>query len=85
MCVLQKKKDEATYAERYITAECVDGGLGLTLGVIYVKRLDSVPEFTSLILDQLERTGIKVYLLLLDCEFFSVEVIAMLQKKNVKF
>ncbi len=81
----QKKKDGTTYAERYITAECIDDGLGVTLGVLHVKRLDSVPESAGLILDQLERAGIKVRLLLLDREFFSVEVIAMLQERGVKF
>ncbi len=77
----QKRKDGTTYAERYITAERVDDGLGLTLGVLHVRRPGSVPEFTGLILDQLDRAGIKVRLLLLDREFL-VDVIAMLQKRN---
>ena len=80
-----KKKDGTTYVERYITVQCVDDGLRLTLGGLYVKRLDSVPESAGLIPDRLERAGIKVRLLLLDREFFSVEVIAMLQKRNVRF
>ncbi len=81
----QKKKDGTTYVELYITIQCVDDGLGLTLGALYVKRLDSVPESAGLILGRLERAGIKVRLLLPGREFFSVEVIAMLQKRNVKF
>ena len=44
-----------------------------------------MPKYAGFILDQLERAGIKVRLLLLDREFFSVEVIAMLQERNVKF
>ncbi len=79
-----KKKDGTTYVERYITVQCVDDGLRLTLGGLYVKRLDSVPESAGLIPDRLERAGIKVRLLLLDREF-SVEVIAMLQERGVKF
>ena len=52
--------------------------------MLHVKRLDSVPESAGLILDQLDRAGIKVRLLLLDREFFSVEVITMLKERNVK-
>jgi len=55
------------------------------LAAHYVRMAESVPEYVGLILDSLEGAGVTARLLLPGREFFSVEAVAELQRRDAGF
>ena len=80
-----KYKNGTTYFERYMTVQCVNDKMRVVLAAIYLKRLESVPDCVDIVLKTMAEMDIKIHLVLLDREFFSVDAIGRLQDNNVKF
>ena len=80
-----KYKNGTTYFERYMTVQCVNDGMRMVLAASYLKRLESVPDYVDIVLKTMTKMDIKIRLVLLDREFFSVDAIEMLQENDVKF
>ena len=78
-------KGGTRYFERYMTMQCVDDGIRLNLGAAYLKMTDFVPDLLRVLLESVRDLGVKVKMLLLDREFFSVNSIGLLQKHGVPF
>ena len=78
-------KDGTTYFERYMTVQCVDANIKLNLGAVHLGMLDSVPNSLHNLLESVRNAGVKVRLVMLDREFFSVDVITLLQKHDIPF
>ena len=80
-----KYKNGTTYFERYMTVQCINDKMHVVLAAIYLKRLESVPDCVDIVLKTMAEMDIKIHLVLLDREFFSVDAIGRLQDNNVKF
>ena len=80
-----RQKKGTMYFERYITAQCVDNKIRINLGAIHLRMLDSVPESLDILIGFIKDAGVKIRLVLLDREFFSIASIKSLQKCNVPF
>ena len=80
-----KYKNGTTYFERYMTVQCVNDKMRTVLAASYLKRLESVPDYVDIVLKTMAEMDIKIHLVLLDREFFSVDAISRLQENNVKF
>lgn len=78
-------KNGTKYFERYITVQCVDRRMRLDLGAPYLKMGDSVPKHTGRLVDCMGNLGLDVKMVLLDREFFSVDAIAELARRDVGF
>ena len=80
-----KYKNGTTYFERYMTVQCVNDKMRTVLAASYLKRLESVPDYADIVLKTMAEMDIKIHLVLLDREFFSVDATSRLQENNVKF
>ena len=80
-----KYKNGTTYFERYMTVQCVNDKMRTVLAASYLKRLESVPDYVDVVLKTMAEMDIKIHMVLLDREFFSVDTIGRLQENNVKF
>ena len=80
-----KYKNGTTYFERYMTVQCVNDSMRVILAASYLKMLESVPDYVDIVLKTMAEMDIKIHLVLLDREFFSVDAISRLQENNVKF
>ena len=80
-----KYKNGTTYFERYMTVQCVNDKMRVILAASYLKMLESVPDYVDIVLKTMAEMDIKIHLVLLDREFFSVDAISRLQENNVKF
>ena len=80
-----KYKNGTTYFERYMTVQCVNDKMRTVLAASYLKRLESVPDYVDIVLKTMTDMDIKIHLVLLDREFFSVDAIGRLHENNVKF
>ena len=78
-------KKETKCFERYMTAQCVDGGIRLKLGAAYLGMFDSVPDSLHALLESVGDAGARVRLVLLDREFFSIGAMESLQRHGVPF
>ena len=79
-----KYKNGTTYFERYIAVKCVNGSMCIVLAASYLKRLESVFDYVDVVLKTMAEIDIEIHLVLLDREFFSVDAINTLQKKQRK-
>ena len=80
-----KYSNGTAYFERYMTVSCVDKKVKINLVAAYLKNGDSVPKFLKILLKLTRNTGIKIRLVLLDREFFSVESIGILLCSRLRF
>ena len=80
-----KYKNGTTYFERYMTVRCVNDKMRIVLAASYLKRLESVPDHVDIALKTMAEMGIRIHLVLLDREFFSVDAIGRLQENNARF
>ena len=71
--------------ERYITAQCVDGGPRLVLGVLHMGALEDVPGFVRDLIAICHSVGCNIRAVLLDREFFSTRVFETLEKMDVGY
>ena len=61
------------------------GTMRTVLAASYLKRLESVPDYADIVLKTMAEMDIRIHMVLLDREFFSVDAISRLQENNVKF
>ena len=80
----KSEKGTSTF-EQYITAQCVNKGIRLNLAEQRVPALVSGPEAVGDILDSILSTGVKIHAVLLDREFFAVQTIRELNKRDVDY
>ena len=80
-----KYKNGTTYFERYMTVQCVNDKMRTVLAASYLKRLESVPDYVDIVLKTMTDMDIKIHMVLLDREFFSIDAIGRLQENSVKF
>ena len=71
--------------ERYMSVHCVNPAMRIVLAGMYLKMSDSVPEAVGHALKTLLDRGVKINLVLLDREFFSVDMMNRLQELGVNF
>lgn len=75
-----KYENGTMYFERYMSVQCADEGAQLNLGALSVYMLDSVPEKIRQILAGCIGRGVRIRLVLLDREFFTVDAIRALNE-----
>ena len=80
----RRKNGTGTF-ERYITAQCVDDGSRLVLGVLHMEALEGVPDFVRSLVAMCYSVGCNIRAVLLDCEFFSTRVLEALGKMGVSY
>ena len=80
-----KYKNGITYFERYMTVQCVNEKMRIVLAASYLKRLEFVPDYADIVLKTMAEIDIRIHLVLLDREFFSVDAIGKLQENNARF
>ena len=80
-----KYENGTMYFERYMSVQCADEGAHLNLGALPVYMLDSVPEKVRQILAGCMRRGVRIRLVLLDREFFTVDAIRALNELGLDY
>ena len=80
-----RRKNGTWTFERYITAQCVDGGSRLVLGVLHMGALEDVPDFVRGLIAVCRSVGCSIRVVLLDREFFSTRVFETLEKMGVGY
>ena len=81
-----RRKNSTGTFERDITAQCVDGGPRLVLGVLHMGVvLEDVPSFVHSLIAMCHSVGCNIRAVLLDCEFFSTRVFEALGKMGVRY
>ena len=73
------------YFERYMSVQCTDEGAHLNAAALPVYMLDSVPGSVRQILEGCIKRGIRIRLVLLDREFFTVESIRALKDLGLDY
>ena len=73
-----RRKNSTGTFERDITAQYVDGGPRLVLGVLHMGALEDVPGFVRSLIAVCRSVGCNIRAVLLDCEFFSTRVLGTL-------
>ena len=80
----RRKNGTGTF-ERYITAQCVDDGSRLVLGVLHMGALEDVPDFVRSLIAVCRSVGCNIRAVLLDREFFSTRVFEAFEKMGVGY
>ena len=78
-------KNGTKYFEGYITAQCVDNGAHLVLGVLPLYEKKNIHLAVDRIMQICQKYGIKIRLVLLDREFFTVGTISVLDRWDVGY
>ena len=73
------------YFERYMSVQCTDDGAHLNAAALPVYMLDSVPGKVRQILEGCIKRGVRIRLVLLDREFFTVESIRVLKDLGLDY
>ena len=83
--VRSKSKGKTGLFERYITAQCVNGGMHIALGVLHMPALEDASDFVRRIIRTCMDNRIKIGIAMLDREFFSTDVIRALNEMGVDY
>jgi len=78
------KKSTTTFY-RYISLYLIEGNRKLTLSMLPVRNDMPVLDYIAYFLDIIDRTGLGVKALLLDREFYSIEILSHLMRQNTPF
>ena len=78
------KKSTSTFY-RYISLYLIEGERKLTLSMLPVRNDMPMLDYIVYFLDIIDRTGLKVKALLLDREFYSVDILSHLMQRNAPF
>jgi putative transposase len=78
------KKSTSTFY-RYISLYLIEGERKLTLSMLPARNDISVLDYIVYFLDVIDRTGLEVKALLLDREFYSVDILSHLTQRNTPF
>jgi len=80
-----KPKGGSTHFHTYATVYVVRHGERFTLAMTYVWRDDSLRDVIQRLLEKVRKMGVKVQFLLLDREFYSLEVVRYLKRAHYPF
>ena len=78
------KKSTTTFY-RYISLYLIEGDRKLTLSMLPVRNDIPVLDYIVYFLDIIDRTGLRVKALLLDREFYSIEILSHMMQRNTPF
>jgi hypothetical protein len=80
-----KPKLGTTKFHTYATAFVVQHGQRFTLAMTYVWRDDPLTDVLQRLLDQVRKIGVRIRFLLLDREFYNLDVVAYLKSRHCPF
>ena len=83
--ITSKFKNGTYHFNCLATINCTMEGSRAFLGVTLVRRMDSLSDTVSKLIDGCTKKGIRIGMLTVDREFFSTGVIGALRSKNVQF
>jgi putative transposase len=84
-CTLRKKKASTKKSFTYATLAVLDRAGRFTVGLLATRPHMRLTTVVGTLLDQAADAGLSIAYLMLDKEFYSAEVIALLQKRQVAF
>ena len=73
------------YVHRYIVAAAIDGPRKILLSIRPISMFDSRTDAVEAVLRDIERLGLEVERVYMDCGFFSVEVMEVLARRSIPF
>ena len=84
--MINSKTQNGTYHYNCLaTINCTEDGSRAFLGAVIFRREDFLRDTIAELVDGCEKNGIKIRVLTMDREFFTVDVINMLKSKNIRF
>ena len=83
--ITSKSKNGTYHFNCLATINCTVEGSRAFLGATLVRRMDSLQDTVSKLIDECTEKGIRIGMLTVDREFFSTGVIGTLRSKNVQF
>ena len=83
--VRSKSKGKTGSFERYIAAQCIKPGMQMALALLHMPALEDTACYVRKTIAMCRRTGAKIGTVMLDREFFSTDVIRMLENLGVDY
>ena len=83
--VRSKSKGKTGSFERYIAAQCIKPGMQMVLALLHMPALEDTACYVRKTISMCQRTGAKIGTVMLDCEFFSTDVIRVLENLGVDY
>ena len=83
--ITSKSRDGTYHFNCLATINCTVEGSRAFLGATLVRRMDSLQDTVSKLIDGCTKKGIRIGVLTVDREFFSTAVIGALRSKNIQF
>ena len=83
--VRSKSKGKTGSFERYIAAQCIKPGMQMVLALLHMPALEDTACYVRKTISMCRRTGAKIGTVMLDCEFFSTDVIRVLEDLGVDY
>ena len=83
--VRSKSKGKTGSFERYIAAQCIKPGMQMVLALLHMPALEDTACYVRKTISMCRRTGAKIGTVMLDREFFSTDVIRVLEDLGVDY
>ena len=83
--VRSKSNGKTGSFERYIAAQCIKPGMQMVLALLHMPALEDTACYVRKTISMCRRTGAKIGTVMLDREFFSTDVIRMLEDLGVDY
>ena len=83
--VRSKSKGKTGSFERYIAAQCINPGIQMALALLHMPALEDTACYVRKTISMCRRTGAKIGTVMLDREFFSTDVIRVLEDLGVDY
>ena len=83
--VRSKSRGKTGSFERYIAAQCINPGIQMVLALLHMPALEDTACYVRKAVAMCRRTGAKIGTVMLDREFFSTDVIRMLENLGVDY
>ena len=83
--VRSKSKGKTGSFERYIAAQCLKPGMQMALALLHMPALEDTACYVRKTIAMCRRTGAKIGTVMLDREFFSTDVIRMLENLGADY
>ena len=83
--VRSRSKGKTGSFERYIAAQCINLGMQMALALLHMPALEDTACYVRKTISMCRRTGAKIGTVMLDREFFSTDLIRMLENLGVDY
>ena len=83
--VRSKSKGKTGSFERYIAAQCINPGMQMVLALLHMPALEDTACYVRKTISMCRKTGAKIGTVMLDREFFSTDVIRVLEDLGVDY